>query len=124
MSTKINIHYFVMPGMPVVNGGGIELVVRFVSESIGVSVKNMHSKYRTREFAQARNMCYFFMLYRLNMTCTAIAKYFNRDHTTILHGIKMHKIDVKDNYMYAEKYETANHKLRIYQIKPKQTLYA
>lgn len=124
MSTKINIHYFVMPGMPVVNGGSIELVVKSVSDIMNVSLKNLQSKNRSREYVQARNMCYFFLLYRLNMTCTAIAKYFNRDHTTVLHGIKMHKIDVKDNHIYAEKYEIANHKLRIYQIKPKRNHYA
>lgn len=68
-----------------------QMVADAVEEVMGISFVEMHSKYRFRQITQARNMyCHYMYLY-LGWTKCEIGKSLGgRDHTTIIHNIRVH----------------------------------
>jgi chromosomal replication initiation ATPase DnaA len=63
----------------------------------GVTIEQLESKSRKAEIVIARNFCFAYF-YSLGNTLTPIAQAFNRDHATVIHGIKKIKnfIEIKD----------------------------
>ncbi len=63
-------------------------VLKEVSRSFGVSVKDMKGPRRTKELALARQVAMFILREEFNYKLEEIAKFLNRqDHTTVLHAI-------------------------------------
>ena len=65
----------------------IDEITAQVSDLTGVSVKELMSKRRTERIAHARFLIWF-IAQREGMSLMQIARAFDRDHTTILHGIQ------------------------------------
>ena len=68
----------------------IDQITAQVSDLTGVSVKDLMSKRRTDRIARARFLIWF-IAQREGMSLTQIARAFDRDHTTILHGIQQER---------------------------------
>lgn len=57
-----------------------------VCRKTNISREEILGKKRNKEFAEARQICIYLMWKNLNMPMLAIAKLFNRDHTTAIHS--------------------------------------
>lgn len=62
-----------------------------------ITTEQLESKSRKSEIVTARNFCFAYF-YSLGNTLTQIAKAFNRNHATVIHGIKRLQdfIEIKD----------------------------
>ena len=49
------------------------------------------SKTRTQDLVRARNIIHNLLYEKYNLNLTDIGKYFEQDHTTVLHSIEMKK---------------------------------
>lgn len=58
-----------------------------VSEATGVSVEDMRSPSRLRHHARARQYCFYFGRAK-GLSYAQIGRYFNRDHTTVMYGVR------------------------------------
>jgi chromosomal replication initiation ATPase DnaA len=68
-----------------------QMVLEAVEEIMGISLEEMQSKYRFKQIVQARNMYCYYMYKHLGWTLIQIGKSIGgRDHTTIIHNIKVH----------------------------------
>lgn len=67
--------------------GKINEIVQQVSEFTCISVKDIMGKSRKAPITQARHLVWF-VARQQGMTLQQIARAFDRDHTTILHGIQ------------------------------------
>lgn len=67
-------------------------------------VENILSKSRIRELTEARFACWALMRNTLHMSTTKVGLRFNRDHSTVVHGNKQHKILLEYEEDYKEKY--------------------
>ena len=65
----------------------IDEITAQVSDLTGVSVRELMSKRRTERIAHARFLIWF-IAQREGMSLMQIARAFDRDHTTIRHGIR------------------------------------
>ena len=90
-----------------------EKVVVAVSQILNVSKKDMLSKLRAREVVFARNMCYYIYKHYFGMKLVAIAKKFNRDHTTVIYGLTAFEQDVEYIKSYGEKYQQVKARLNL-----------
>lgn len=70
----------------------------YICDIFKVSSKSLWSKTRKREVVHARFMCYWYLYNSTELTLSAIGKMFNRDHATVLHGLKKDEewTDIKD----------------------------
>lgn len=64
--------------------------------------KQVTGKRRERKLVDCRYMCFKFLRKNFKFTLSAIAKEFNRDHSTVLHGIAVmdNIIEVDSDYAY------------------------
>ena len=67
--------------------GTITDITAQVSDITGIAVKDLLGKSRMRRIAHARFLIWF-IAHREGLTLQQIARAFDRDHTTILHGIQ------------------------------------
>lgn len=66
----------------------VSTVIRFVSKSFGVSVKDIKGKRRTKEVALARQVAMYILREELDYNLEEVAKFVNRnDHTTVIHAV-------------------------------------
>ncbi len=71
------------------------------------------NKGRYRENVLARNMCFYILHVHYKQKSAQIAPYFNRDRTTVLHGINTFANDVEVVPYYMEKYQEVRKKIKI-----------
>lgn len=109
---KSTLTYQVIPGL-CIEKIDTEKVVVAVSQILNVSKKDMLSKLRAREVVFARNMCYHIYKKYYGMKLTAIAKRFNRDHTTVIYGLTAFENDVKFIKSYGDKFNEVVLKLNL-----------
>lgn len=66
----------------------IEIIAKEVSKYYSVSLADIKSKSRGKNFVKPRHVCMYLSQKKLGLTLKEIASYFGgRDHTTVLHGI-------------------------------------
>ncbi len=66
----------------------VSTVIRFVSKSFGVSIKDIKGKRRTKEVALARQVAMYILREELDYNLEEVAKFVNRnDHTTVIHAV-------------------------------------
>ena len=63
----------------------IEILISSVS---GVSLENLYSHIRRKEYADARAAVWFIAREYLDYSYNSIARHYQRDHTTIIAGVK------------------------------------
>jgi len=61
-------------------------VIEKVCEYFEISRKDIESKCRKRVFTEPRQIVYYLLTKYSRSSITAIADYFDRDHTTVIHG--------------------------------------
>lgn len=59
-----------------------------VAKMAGVTIDEIHSHDRDREFADARAMVWLIAREYMNLSYPLIGRLFNRDHTTVMSGVK------------------------------------
>jgi chromosomal replication initiator protein len=77
-----------------------EGIIQQVCKRFEVTVKQMESKNRKREIVEPRQIV-FYLLWRYSYSSLkTIGRYFNRDHTTVIHGrdTVQNLIDTDDVY--------------------------
>ena len=65
-----------------------DVIMSAVSESTGVTIKQIHSKCRKKQLCAARFMACYFLYFQGGMTLMAIGKKLHRTHASVLHGIR------------------------------------
>lgn len=65
-----------------------EKIIERICDYYGVDVERILASTRIQPIAQIRHICMFIVKEKTGMTVVSIGKYFNRDHTSILHAIK------------------------------------
>lgn len=63
-------------------------IVAICAEAYGVTVKDVMGRGRPEKVANARQLA-MTLLYERGMTCSQVGRYFDRDHCTVLNGVKM-----------------------------------
>ena len=59
-----------------------------ISKASGISLKDIRGKNKSPEYVDARMAIWFIAYKFLGYSYNAIARFYNRDHTTIIHGVK------------------------------------
>jgi chromosomal replication initiation ATPase DnaA len=65
---------------------------RFICDMYGITMERFKSKDRHFQLVMARVHFCRYMRFEHNATVTSMAKYLNRDHTSILHYVKKYKL--------------------------------
>lgn len=68
-----------------------ELIVRVVSDVSGVSEAEIMGKQRTQSIVYARFVCFYLIRKHLYLPLAEIGAYFNMDHSSVIHGLKVVK---------------------------------
>lgn len=84
-----------------------------VAKACEIDEKLITKKGRYREQVLARNMCFYILHVHYKQKSAQIAPYFNRDRTTVLHGINTFVNDVEVVPFYMEKYAEVRSKIKI-----------
>ena len=68
-----------------------QLILQEVADKHGITVKDMKGRCRKNKFSRARQEAAYIIKERLGMSLPKIGRILgNKDHTTILHGIRKH----------------------------------
>lgn len=59
-----------------------------VAKMAGVTIDEIHSHHRDKEFADARAMVWLIAREYMNYSYPLIGRLYNRDHTTVMSGVK------------------------------------
>lgn len=121
MNQQNKLNYYAMPG--VFNNKKLdhETIIQFVCNEMNVKYKDVLSKDRSRIYVLTRNMCYAILKTYVGSTVASIGRLFFRDHTTVLHGLRMHQQDMDTNDIYAEQFDEIKFLLKLY-LPNKKTL--
>lgn len=91
MRREIKLNHWVMPGLSnlsLVKGDykKMEAITQIVCKHFALSIDDVRSKNRGRPYVDARSIAMYFTFKKTQMYLTAIGKYFNRDHSTIIYA--------------------------------------
>lgn len=73
-------------------------VIETVSNYYGIETKELLGKSRQKDIKTARQIAMYLMNEELNLSTVRIGNEFQKDHTTIMHGIKVIKEDLKNDF--------------------------
>lgn len=65
-----------------------ENIIDSVCKYFNVTPKELRMRKRNRELVDPRHICMYLIKMKTNMQVTKIGDLFDRDHTTVLHGVK------------------------------------
>ena len=88
-------------------------IVSRVAKVCDVDEKLIIKKGRYRPHVLARNMCFYILHVHYKQKSAQIAPYFNRDRTTVLHGVNTFVNDVEVVPYYMEQYLDVMNKIKI-----------
>ena len=88
-------------------------IVKQISIVTNLPEKVITKKGRYRPQVLARNMCFYILHVHYKQKAAQIAPYFNKDRTTVLHGINTFVNDVEVVPYYMEQYQTVRSKIKI-----------
>ncbi len=81
-------NYWTLPGtdrnINITVESKIDRLLKRIATETNVSVKEMKSKFRYKEFSEARYIAMYILHKKYNLTSTRVGKLFNRDHATVL----------------------------------------
>jgi len=69
----------------------VENIINKICIRYEVHKKSLMSRTRTQDLVRTRNIIHNLLYEGYNLNLTDIGKYFNQDHTTVLHSIEMKK---------------------------------
>lgn len=67
----------------------MERIVEDVAYHMGVPINEMYSDRRHREYARARQAAMWVTVKTTPFPLTMIGRHFRRDHTTVMHGVRL-----------------------------------
>ena len=88
-------------------------IVKQISIVTNLPEKVITKKGRYRPQVLARNMCFYILHVHYKQKAAQIAPYFNKDRTTVLHGINTFVNDIEVVPYYMEQYEKVKSKIKI-----------
>jgi|GEM_PF-5726637 chromosomal replication initiation ATPase DnaA len=88
-------------------------IVKQISIVTNLPEKVITKKGRYRPQVLARNMCFYILHVHYKQKAAQIAPYFNKDRTTVLHGINTFVNDVEVVPYYMEQYQKVRSKIKI-----------
>jgi len=88
-------------------------IVKQISKVTNLPEKVITKKGRYRPQVLARNMCFYILHVHYKQKAAQIAPYFNKDRTTVLHGINTFVNDIEVVPYYMEQYEKVRSKIKI-----------
>ncbi len=88
-------------------------IVSRVAKVCDVEERLITKKGRYRPQVLARNMCFYILHVHYKQKSAQIAPYFNRDRTTVLHGVNTFVNDVEVVPYYMEQYSDVMTKIKI-----------
>ena len=88
-------------------------IVKQISIVTNLPEKIITKKGRYRPQVLARNMCFYILHVHYKQKAAQIAPYFNKDRTTVLHGINTFVNDIEVVPYYMEQYQTVRSKIKI-----------
>jgi len=88
-------------------------IVKQISNVTNLPEKIITKKGRYRPQVLARNMCFYILHVHYKQKAAQIAPYFNKDRTTVLHGINTFVNDIEVVPYYMEQYQTVRSKIKI-----------
>jgi len=88
-------------------------IISKVANVCDVNTKLITKKGRYRPHVLARNMCFYILHVHYKQKSAQIAPYFNRDRTTVLHGVNTFLNDIKVVPYYMEQYVLVKSKIDI-----------
>jgi len=88
-------------------------IVKQISNVTNLPEKVITKKGRYRPQVLARNMCFYILHVHYKQKAAQIAPYFNKDRTTVLHGINTFVNDIEVVPYYMEQYEKVRSKIKI-----------
>jgi chromosomal replication initiation ATPase DnaA len=88
-------------------------IVKQISIVTNLPEKVITKKGRYRPQVLARNMCFYILHVHYKQKAAQIAPYFNKDRTTVLHGINTFVNDVEVVPYYMEQYTQVRSKIKI-----------
>lgn len=65
-----------------------EKIINVVCDHYKLNAYKLKSKSRVKEFTHARYVIFYFLRKFANMTLKSVGLLFNRDHTTVIHGLE------------------------------------
>jgi chromosomal replication initiation ATPase DnaA len=91
----------------------VNKVIKSVASVCQVDEKLITKKGRYRPQVLARNMCFYILHVHYKQKSAQIAPYFNRDRTTVLHGVNTFINDLEVVPYYMEQYIVAKANINI-----------
>ena len=91
----------------------VEKIINNAAKVFNIRPIMITNKGRYRDQVLARNMCFYILHVHYKQKSAQIAPYFNRDRTTVLHGINTFANDVEVVPFYMEKYIEVRKKIKI-----------
>jgi chromosomal replication initiation ATPase DnaA len=91
----------------------VDNVINKVATICDIKVSSITKKGRYREQVLARNMCFYILHVHYKQKSAQIAPYFNRDRTTVLHGINTCLNDLVVVPYYMEKFQAVKSLIKI-----------
>jgi len=72
-------------------------IIYSICRALRVSAKDLKSELRTTELAEARYILFFILVKQKKLTLAAAGRMVNRDHSSVLYGIKKYGDFVKNS---------------------------
>ena len=91
----------------------VDNVINNVAKVCEIRAESIVKKGRHREQVLARNMCFYILHVHYKQKSAQIAPYFNRDRTTVLHGINTCLNDLVVVPYYMEKFQAVKSLIKI-----------
>lgn len=107
------ISYYVMPGLKH-REIRFEQVIRTVCDVMKADRLKVVTPNRSKQLVFARNMCYFIFRRYFSMTLKEIGQAFERDHTTIIHGIITFQNDIECIKFYKTQFQEVQQTLGLH----------
>ena len=106
--------YHIFPGVPAISQRPFQTTQTYTPNDLiytickfhNIGVQKMADPIRKREIVQTRQIAMYFIRKRFSLSLKEIGKYFgNRDHSTVIHGIKTVNDLYKTDRSFRESFE-------------------
>lgn len=88
-----------------------QIILTVISKNCGVSVEDILSKVRKKEVVDARHYFFTIMRKHLGHTTTSVGRFTDRDHTTVIHGIRTFNDRYSSEENYKNVYDSILHEI-------------
>lgn len=80
----------------------LDLIKKIIAENYGITLDDLSSKNRSKKIAYPRQIAMYLCRQMTDLSLIKIADAFNRDHSTVMHGVDKITNDMDENPAFAE----------------------